>query len=147
MLHSSHAATLQIDFLVPIILATCQHFPLWLTLTEKMRCQTIMSPHKDRNCLGGRKQNNRGCDLVIFNRTEIIPVHVGDLYQTQNVWWWWNNMQILSVKLNTCCSTGDSRMCGCSQKLTAVQGASFHHSWAITICHYWARIYIVLNGT
>lgn len=35
----------------------------------------------------------------------------------------WNNVQILGVKLNTCSSTGDGRMCGCSQKLTAVQGA------------------------
>lgn len=58
-----------------------------------------------------------------------------------------NNMYTPGVKLNTCYSTGDSRMCSCSQKLTAVQGASFHHSWAITISHYWARIYIVLKGT
>lgn len=125
MLHSSHAATLQMDFLVPITLATCQRFTLWLTLTEKMWCQTILSSHKDRNYLAGWKQNNRGWDIVVFNRTGIVPIYVGDPYSTQNVWWWWwwNNVQILGVKLNTCSSTGDGRMCGCSQKLTAVQGA------------------------
>lgn len=94
-----------------------------------------------------RKQNKGGCDLVLCSRTEMIPVHVGGWYQTRTVCCCWNNMQTLGVELNTCCSTGDGRMCGCSQKLTAVHGASFHHSWAITISHYWARIYIVLNGT
>lgn len=86
MLHSSHDATLQMDFLVPIILST---FPSVADLDRKDAMSNRLSSHKDRNCLGGRKQNNRGCDLVIFNRTEMIPVHVGDLYQTQNVWWWW----------------------------------------------------------
>lgn len=54
MSHSSHAAWLLMDFLVLIILATNQHYILWLTLTDKMWCQSILSSHKDRSCFSLR---------------------------------------------------------------------------------------------
>lgn len=54
MSHSSHAASLLMDFLVLIILATDQHFILWLTLTDKMWCQSILSSHKDWSCFSLR---------------------------------------------------------------------------------------------
>lgn len=114
MSHSSQAASLLMDFLVPIILATNQRFILWLTLTDTMWCQSILSPHKDWSCFSLRWKKT-GCRMTKqhwmchceFKRDgKDSPPRGQPISKCR----WWEITESPGVKLNTCYSTGDSRI-------------------------------------